>query len=359
MVSPSTEKGYFNRSFILSFDAYSTGSSSGKQKSEVDFDALNRYVVEASGLENREVLVGVVSSIVDLGTQAQEDAAVVFTGSEEDEAAEIAKNPNTYFEDGIDPNDPKRKKQVRLKRWPQKPVQSVAISVDFPDIMLNKGQFFGNDTGEEKPLRLWLGGSFYIPEVGMVVGRPTPLKVTKNTKDQWSFNKKHLFYQMASAAKLIDPSKDEAFLPKDIDKLVGKAFCFEAQVFFKESKGKEYYTEYIKFVSGLGRGQKAPDCEVAKNLIQFNQDNDPEALKELRNHVKNTIKRASNYEGSKIQKQLEVLYDSNQKDTPQDDDSDFADDGNGGSVNVPEKAKTPPKKVVKPPVDMDDSESPF
>lgn len=345
----------------MSFDAYSTGSSSGKQKSEVDFDALNQYVVEASGLQNREVLVGVVSSIVDLGTQAQEDAAVVFTGSEEDEAAEIAKNPNTYFEDGIDPNDPKRKKQVRLKRWPQKPIQSVAISVDFPDIMLNKGQFFGNDTGEEKPLRLWLGGSFYIPEVGMVVGRPTPLKVTKNTKGQWSFNKKHLFYQMASAAKMIDPSKDEAFLPKDIDKLVGKAFCFEAQVFFKESKGVEYYTEYIKFVSGLGRGQKAPDCEVAKNLIQFNQDNDPEALKELRNHVKNTIKRASNYEGSKIQKQLEALYDSNQKDTPQDEEQDAADDGEGGIVVVPEKAKTKtaPKKAVKPPVDIDDDQSPF
>lgn len=345
----------------MSFDAYSTGSSSGKQKSEVDFDALNQYVVEAAGLQNREVLVGVVSSIVDLGTQAQEDAAVPFTGTEEDEAAEIAKNPNTYFEDGIDPNDPKRKKQVRLKRWPQKPIQSVAISVDFPDIMLNKGQFFGDDNAEEKPLRLWLGGSFYIPEVGMVVGRPTPLKVTKNTKDQWSFNKKHLFYQMASAAKLIDPSKDEAFLPKDIDKLVGKAFCFEAQVFFKESKGKEYYTEYIKFVSGLGRGQKAPDCEVAKNLIQFNQENDPEALKELRNHVKNTIKRASNYEGSKIQKQLEALYDSNQKDTPQDEDQDAADDGEGGTVVVPERAKTKvaPKKVVKPPVDIDDDQSPF
>lgn len=341
------------------FDAYSTGSSSGKQKTEVDFDALNHYVVEAAGLQNREVLVGVVSSIVDLGTQAQEDAAVPFTGNEDDEAAEIAKNPNTYFEDGIDPNDPKRKKQVRLKRWPQKPIQSVAISVDFPDIMLDKGQFFGNKESEEKPLRLWLGGSFYVPEVGMIVGRPTPLKVTKNTKDQWSFNKKHLFYQMASAAKLIDPSKDEPFLPKDIDKLVGKAFCFEAQVFFKESKGKEYFTEYIKFVSGLGRGQKAPDCQVAKNLIQFNQENDPEALKELRNHVKNTIKRASNYEGSKIQKQLDSLYDNSQRDTPQDDDSDGADDGNGGMVVVPERATTRGRTRTPAPHPTDDLDSPF
>jgi len=327
------------------FDAYSTGSSSGKQKSDVDFDALNKYVVETAQLENREVLIGVVSSLVDLGTQSQEDAAMPFTGDADAEAAEIEKNPNTYFEDGIDPNDPKRKKQVRLKRWPQKPIQSVAISVDFPDILLNKGQFFGDDSAEPKPLRLWLGGSFYVPETGMIIGRPTPLKVTKNTKDKWSFNKKHLFYQMASAAKLIDASKDDVFLPQDIDKLLGKAFCFEAQVFFKETKGKEYYTEYVKFVSGLGRGQVAPDYEVSKNLIQFNQDNEVEALKELRNHVKNTIKRASNYEGSKIQTQLENLYP--QKDTPQDDDSDGADDGDGGEVKVPEKAKAPPKSKAK------------
>lgn len=331
----------------MSFDAYSAGENSGKRKSAVDFEALNKYVVETAQLENREVLIGVVSSLVDLGTQSQEDAAVVFTGDEDDEAAEIAKNPNTYFENGIDPNDPKRKKQVRLKRWPQKPIQSVAISVDFPDIMLNKGQFFGDASAEEKPLRLWLGGSFYIPEIGQVVGRPTPLKVTKNTKDQWSFNKKHLFYQMASAAKFVDPSKDEPFLPKDIDKLLGRAFNFEAQVFFKESKGSEYYTEYLKFVGALGRGQVAPEHKVAKNLIQFNQDNDPEALKELRNHVKNTIKRASNYEGSKIQKQLDALYDNSQRDTPQDDNSDGADDGNGNEVKVPEKAKAKvvPKKV--------------
>lgn len=316
---------------------------------EVDFDALNKHVVESAGLENREVLVGVVSGIIDLGTQAQEDAAVVFTGDEDDEAAEIKKNPNTYFEDGPDPQNPK--KEVRLKRWPQKPIQSVAVAVDFPDIMIDKGQFFGATEPDPKPLRLYLGGSFYIPEVGMVVGRPTPLKVTKNTKDQWSFNKKHLFYNMAAAAKLIDASKDDVFLPKDIDKLLGRAFNFEAQVYFRESKGKSYYTEYIKFVGALGRGQKAPEGEVSKLLIQFNQENSPEDLKELRNHVKNTIKRASNYEGSKIQKQLDSLYEN--QDTPQDEENDSADMGDGVEVKVPERAKTTAtkpkaKKVVEP-----------
>ena len=41
----------------------------------------------------------------------------------------------------------------------------------------------------------------------MVIGRPTPTEGSKNTKNQWSFNKKRLFYQMASAAKLIDASR--------------------------------------------------------------------------------------------------------------------------------------------------------
>jgi hypothetical protein len=340
----------------MAFDSYGAGENSGKSSGrEIDFDALNKYVVETANLENREVLIGVISSIVDLGTQEQEDGEMVFKGSEEDEAAEIAKYPGTYFEDGPDPNNPK--KQVRLKKWPQKPIQSVAVSVDFPDILLNKGQFFGDDSGELKPLRLWLGGDFFIQDVGKVVGRPTPLKVKKNAAGKWSFDKKHLLYKMAAAAKLIDASKDEVFLPQDIDKLLGKALCFEAQVFFKESKGKEYYTEYAKFVSGLGRGQKAPDFEVSRNLIQFNQDNDPEALKELRAHVKNTIKRAANYEGSKIQAQLEALYKSNGNDS---DGSDASDDSKQEEAPKPtakpkaEPKATKPKKEEKPEIVFDD-----
>ena len=85
----------------MSFDAYSPGSSSGSSKKEVDYDSLNKYVVETAQLEERETLVGVVAGIVDLGTQPQEDAEVVFKGDEDDEAEEIKKNSNTYFKDGM------------------------------------------------------------------------------------------------------------------------------------------------------------------------------------------------------------------------------------------------------------------
>jgi hypothetical protein len=283
----------------MAFEVYGVDQKESGSEKKVDFEKLNEYVVSTAQLENRETLVGVVSMIVDIGTQEQPDAEVTFVGDEEDEKKAIAEKPQTYFKDGF---DPETKKPVRLKCWAQKPIQSVAVAVDFPDIIVDKGQFFGES--KPLPLRLWLGGQFYIPDVGMVIGRPTPLKVNKKLGD-WSLDQKHLFYKMAVASKLIKPG--EVFKPQQIDQLLGKAYQFEAQVFFKENKGKKYYTEYIKFVSGLGRGQVEPELVVQPMMIQFNKENDPSAIKDLRNHVVNTLKRAVNYQGSAIQKQIEAV----------------------------------------------------
>lgn len=77
----------------------------------------------------------------------------------------------------------------------------------------------------------------------------------------------------------------------------------------------------------------------------FNKENKEEDLKSLRNHVLNTIRRASNYEGSLIQKQLglDSLY------KPSDD-----------TTSEKTVKKTEDKKSSsKPQVDLDDSDSPF
>lgn len=281
----------------MAFRTTNIAKSDNSTKVEVNYDELNKYVIETAGLQERENLIGYISGIVDLGEQNQNDAEVIFTGSAEDEQAEIEKNPNTYFEDGFDPVS---KKQVRYKKWPQRPVQCVAIAVDFPDIMIDKGQFFGKSNSQ--PLRLWMGGSFYIQGAGMVVGRPTPLKINKSS-GQWSFDKKHLFHKMAVASKLI--KADEPFLPSSIDSLLGKSFQFEVQVFFKNSKGKDYYTEYIKYLGGLGRGQQAHEPVNEPFLIEFDGDLTQENMSNLRSHIINTIKQANNYEGSKIAEYLE------------------------------------------------------
>ena len=295
----------------MSFDAYGASQNAGKsEKFNVNFDELNEYVVEAAGLQERETLVGYVSMIVDLGTQNQPDAEVTFTGDESAEKEEFAKNPNTYFKDGI---DPVTRKPVRLKCWQQKPVQCVAVAIDFSDILIDKGKFFGNS--DPKPLRLWLGGQFYNQSLGkMVVARPTPLKVNKKLGD-WSFDQKHLFYKMAVADKMIKPG--EVFAPKDIDKLLGKAFQFTAQVFFKPGKdGKSYYTEYINFVGALGRGQATPEVKTTPLIIQMNKQSSDQAVKEVRAHVLNTCRLASNWEGSALQKQVDSLR-SPQEDKPE------------------------------------------
>jgi hypothetical protein len=333
----------------MSFDAYSTTSSNSSRK-EIDYDALNKYVVETANLKEPETLVGVIAGIVDLGTQEQPDAENVFKGSEEDEENEINKNPNTYFKDGL---DPQTRKPARLKCYPQKPQQSVAIAVDFPEIILDKGEFFGNSNPQ--PLRMWLGGTFYIEGKGMVVARPTALKVVNIDKEapkpKWSFSPLHVCHKMAVGAKLIKPG--DVFLPQDIDQLIGKSLQFQAQIYMKEVKGKHYFTENIKYIGGLGRGQVSQELD-STFLIQFNKPNKPEDMKQLRNHIVNTIKAANNYQGSAIQKQLE------QESVP--DVKDESADTGSGSVKVPAKAiekaqaATKAKPKAKPVDDFEDDD---
>lgn len=313
----------------MAFQSYGASQSEGSKK-EIDYDELNAYVVEAAGLQERETVVGIVSVIADLGTQEQPDAEVVFTGSEADEAKEIEKNPNTYFEDGFDYQS---KKNVRFKKWPQKPVQCVAIAVDFPDIIVDKGKFFGES--KPLPLRVWMGGQFYIQSEGMVVQRPTPLKVNKKLKDTWSLDQKSVLYQMAVAHKVIKPG--DVFPPSRIDEILGAALQFQVQIYMKDGKdGKQYFTEYIKFASSLGRGMSAPESDVKPALLQFNAVNEDEDIQSLRNHIVNTMRRASNFEGSKIAEQIERLKGSKKSegsDTPSEPKS--------------EKKDTKPAKVLK------------
>jgi hypothetical protein len=189
-----------------------------------------------------------------------------------------------------------------MKRWPQKPQQVVAISVDFPDIIVDKGQFFGESNPQ--PLRIFMGGQFFIPAKGMVVAQPTALRVNKKLGN-WSFDQKNVFYQMAVASKIIQPG--EVFIPARIDELLGKSFQFECRIWMKENKGKQYLTEKCNFKAGLGRGQAT--CETVNEpfLIQFNNPNKDEDLKNLRSHILNTIQHANNFEGSMIQSQMQKL----------------------------------------------------
>ena len=282
-----------------------TQQKNQSNKPTVNFDALNQYVVETCQLQQPETMLGVVSVMVDLGTQKQNDAE--YDLDESDKGLSIEELTEKYSLDihegrirKFDKSyDSKTKSWVIRKFVPQQDRQSIVYAVDFPDIMLDKGKFFGEEEGKNlKPLRLWIGGQYWNKyQEKMLVQNVIPLKVT-NIADQgqpkkWSMNPKSSLYKMAVAAKIIN--QGEAFLPQDADKLLGKTLQFKAQVFFnKGNDGKQYYTEKLAFAAGLARGQVEKEVDNTY-LIQFNQPNDPQALKELRKHVVNTIENATNY----------------------------------------------------------------
>lgn len=323
---------------MAGFDVYGVSTSEGKKKeSNVDFNALNQYVIGIAECEQPETLNGYISYIVDLGTQKQPDSE--YNVDEEDKGLTIEELEEKYADDiesgkirkfdlSYD-NDVKAK--VIKKFVPQKDRQSYVYAVDFPDIMLDKGQFFGVENSEPKPLRLWSGGQFYNKaKEKMLVQNMIPLKITKDEKIGWTMNTKSATYKMALASKLIKTG--EAFLPQDLDKLLGQTLQFQVQIYNQPSNkgdGKEYYTEKLKFVGAIQKKDK-PFENVETHLIQFNKENDEKALKEVRKHILNTIEQATNFEGSAIQKQLqsirpESLSGGKQKPTAQPED-DFDDD---------------------------------
>ena len=280
----------------MSFGVVKSGGNS--EGSNVDYSALNKYMVETCKLESPEALTGIISGIIDFGMQEQEDAAMEFQGTPEMEAEEMAKEgSNTYFETMKDYGDGGKEK--RYKRWPVKPCQTVGLTVDFPDIMIDKGQFFGDDSGELKPLRMVLGGTF-----NGVFARQFPLNVRKNdkTNNKWSMPHNSMLHKMAVASKLVTPAAP--FLPEQIDQLLGQALQFEVTIGMRA----EYLNEKIKYMGALGRGMQVPVLDDKyKYMIQFGATNDVTALKHLSSAAKKTMAMSPDFATSVVGKQLAEL----------------------------------------------------
>lgn len=290
------------------------GNADTSDRPKVDWDARAKYIVDTVGTQKKpKAMIGIISGIIDLGLQAQEDAKMEWKGDEASEAEELAKNPDQYFE--TLPND--KGVPTRYKRWKVKPCQQVAFTVDFPSIMINQGQFFGDENAKEHPLRMLLNGEFYMKDIGKVVGKPYNIKEVRNDDGSWSFKSNTQIYKMASAVDVLD--EKGYFKPHMIGKLLGKAALFEVQVYLQESGGKHYLNEKIK-LSG-----QVPDVMVpmipelgAEYIygVNFKGEQDPEILKNLRQSVLNTMKLAQNFQGSDIQKALESARGSQQADKP-------------------------------------------
>lgn len=271
--------------------------SSGEGKTDVDFNGLNKHILEAYGSKEKRNMVGFVSSIVSLGMQDQEDGAMEFTGGAEAEQAEL----DAGRADRFDTVDGKR-----MKFWKQKPCAMVALTVDFPNIIVDKGQFFGNS--DPRPLRMLLNGEWRFAKkdgtgMEMLVNSPYELKETTKALGTWSLNPKGILYRMGVAADLLN--SDKSFKPENIDKLIGQCFQFETNISPYINGEKTYVNERIKFLGEPAEGVALPEVDPKYlSMVQFTTENTEEAVKSLRASVKNTIKRANNYVGSALELQL-------------------------------------------------------
>ena len=324
-------------------------TSNNSDRPQVNFDDLNNYVVETAECEQPETLNGVIVGIIDLGNQKLPDAEYNVDNGDEvlsiEELTskyqkEIDSGEVTKFDMAYDSDTKSRK----IKKFvPQKDRQCVTYAVDFMDIMLDKSQFFG-EKSEPKPLRLYFGGSFYnTHSKKMIVQNLLPLKIANIAKDPkndkvWSLNPKSQLHKMAVASKLINTG--DAFLPDNIDELLGKTLQFKVQIGFNEKGDKKYYFEKMSFIGALQRKDK-PFEDVETFLIQMDSENDPEALKNLRKHIISTQEMATNFEGSILQKQLLETR-------PQ--------SFGGGKSSPTVVKKETPKVVVEDSTDVDDSD---
>ena len=327
-------------------------NAANTSKFDVNYAALDQYTVDTAECQQPETLNGVIVGIVDLGNQRLPDAEYdVDSGDESLTVEELTEKYATEIDSGkvskfdiVKDWSTRPPKEVIKKFVPQKDRQCITYAVDFMDIMLDKSQFFG-EKSEPKPLRLYFGGSFYnTHSKKMIVQNLLPLKIANIAKDPktqklWSLSPKSQLHKMAVASKLINTG--DAFLPDNIDELLGKTLQFKVQIGFNEKGDKKYYFEKMSFIGSLQRKDK-PFEDVETFLIQMDSENDPEALKNLRKHIISTQEMATNFEGSALQKQLLEVRPNSFK------------DNTGSSPSVVKKEV--PKAVVEDSTDVDDSD---
>lgn len=291
------------------FNVTKTTTTEGGSKKEVDWDKLHEHIISAAGTEKKaRSIPGVISGIYDLGEQNRGDAEIdvddaefrkkfpEYDGSDSSKKLIASKRNGSYFKDEAGKT---------FYCYPQKAVQQVAIAVDFPQILVDKGQFFGKSN--KLPLRMLLNGEFSINKE-RIVGKPFSIVEKKYDDGVWAFAKNNGLHKLADAVEILD---ERGYFTKDrIGELLGKVALFKMRVWMKPAKtgDKKFFTEEISLSGPIPEGVNVPEYdESILHGVNLYGENDEESVKQLRLCVKNTIARANNFEGSDIQKMLEKL----------------------------------------------------
>lgn len=267
----------------FSFKAEATSNSEGT----IDFDGFNEHLFERIGNDNR---VGIISGIIDLGIQQPEDFVEDFKDTPAQNKA--LERDNVYL-------DEQDGKQVIVTQ--QKPCRQLAVSVDFPEVMIDYGKFFNEDnSSEEKPYRHILNGEWFdktAREMVLAKGYNIKCKPDDTVPSGWAYASNNTIAKLANASGLVDGSVDQNF---DLGSLLGQVVMFD----LKATKNGKYVNISCKSPSKKHSAIPVPEHNVKTYGVRFDIQNDPEILKELRKSVVNTMKRSESFAGSPLEQQL-------------------------------------------------------
>lgn len=309
--------------FVFNVETPQSANTSDTPTKQIDWAGRTKYLVEKCGTKDKaQTEVFIISGVIDLGLQSQEDGKSEWKGTEEDKVAELAKNPNQYWE--VLPND--KNIPTEYKRWPSKPQQAVAIMADNPRYLLDQEQFFNEDgkPGEERPLRMLLNNEWFVKGVGRTVNKNGySTKENRNDDGSWSLKNNTILYKLGAATETL--TTDKKFKPAQLGALIGKPILCQFQVTSNKVGDKEYLNEKISFKGEVPDMMKSLIPELDPKYlfcVNFKGPQDPEVLKTLRQSVILTMQNALNFEGSDIQKALIEIgkikaSDSNQNQSEQ------------------------------------------
>ena len=282
-----------NKSFAPS--TQSSNSSGGG--TQVDWTAYNEHIAEAV----QEALgcdqgtpaasIAIVSGVIDYGKH--QDPERVEPMDEGDASAK------KWKADMVAKGKAENRDGVFHYQAP--PCQEVGFYVDFPSVIVDKGQFFGETN--PAPYRVLLGGVFQ--------GEPaqkTKVQGYPNDKNVWVFGDKNRATKLAKAAKLKDLK--DGFAQNRLLELIGCPITFNVEVFINaEGYLQEKVTNPTPVMTGVPLPELSEDLQF---YVGFNEEDQDEYLKVLTKAVKDYIKTAEDYDSSKIKGQLEALEASQQ-----------------------------------------------
>lgn len=272
----------------------------------VDYNALNKHVVETVEAQETDARIMIISGIVDLGYQKQEDAKMEWKGTDEQRAEIEAKaargESKEYFE--VVPHG-QNDIPTLCKRWPVKDQREIAIFADDPTRLVNKGQFFGDGEGEALPYRMMLNNEFYNKDMGgKIPGRALSLREGRNDDGSWSFAPNSMLHKLGAACGALVNGKMK---PEYLGNCIGKAVLCNVTVNVTKSGDKEFLNEKIGFTGPVPSIMKSMVPKLDDKflfMVNMKGQNDLDAVKNIRVSCLNIIKRASNFAESDLRKQL-------------------------------------------------------